>query len=134
MLLICLTTGTAFAFAPSPENDSTAYYLDFVLNRRVYTKVEEMPECKRDIFQFIAQIDFNDVSTKPITDTNGEIVFILEADGSIKQAWIKNSINKDIDKQVIFQIKRHAKSWTVGMHNGKAVPVRIHYPFKLTMN
>jgi hypothetical protein len=133
MLLICLTGSSAFALTPNPESDSTEYYLDFVLNRRVYTKVEEMPKCKHDLFEFIAQIDFNEVSTMPITDTHGEVVFIVEADGSIKQAWIENSINKDIDKQVIYQIKRHAKSWTVGMHNGKAVPVKIHYPFKLTI-
>ncbi len=103
MLLICLAGSSVFAFTPNPENDSTEFYLDFILNRRVYTKVEEMPECRRDIFEFIAQIDFNEVSEKPITDT-----------------------------QVIHQIKRHAKFWTAGKHNGEAVPVKILYPFKLT--
>ncbi|MEA1873479.1 MAG: hypothetical protein U9N51_03490 [Bacteroidota bacterium] len=134
MLLISLIASTAFAFTHSPENDSASYYLDFVLNRRVYTKVEEMPNCKDDILEFISAIDFSDISAKPITDTHGEIVFIIEADGSIKQAWVENSINKAVDKQVIYQIKRHSKSWTIGKHNGKAVPVKIHYPFKLSKN
>jgi hypothetical protein len=124
---------TAFAFTPIPENDSTEFYFDFILNRKVYTKVAEMPHCKRDIFAFFSQINFNDFTTEDIKDTHGEVAFIIEPDGSIKHARIKNSIHKDIDKQVIYQIKRNSKSWTVGKHNGIAVPVEITYPYNLSI-
>jgi len=134
LLLTCFIGGSTFAFTPNYDNDSTKYYLDFVLNRRVYTKVEEMPSCKHDISKFLSEINFDELSTKPISDNYGEVFFIIETDGSIKQAWINNSINKAIDKQVIYQIKRHAKSWTVGKHNGKAVPVKITYPYNLNIN
>lgn len=134
LLFICFTGVSSFAITPNTENDSTNYYLDFILNRRVYTNVEEMPKCKRDILAILAEINFDKLSTKPISDNHGEVVFIIETDGSIKQAWIKNRIHKDIDKQVIYQIKRNSKSWTVGKHKGKAVPVQITYSYDLNIN
>lgn len=110
-------------------NQDRELYMDFVLQRKVYTKPDVKPECKINFPAFITKKVYYD--TENLSKKSGEVAFILEADGSIRQAWVVKSINKDIDKQVIFQIKQSAKQWKVGLVNGKPVPVQLTIPYTL---
>lgn len=54
----------------------------------------------------------------------GKVVvsFVVEADGSITNVKVANSVDEDLDKEAVRVVKAMPK-WIPGKHKGKAVPV-----------
>ena len=119
----------AFADSPVENKDSTEYYMDYVAQRIIYTKVGEMPKCELDFNAYLFKGLETFIAEKQTTDRHGEIAFILEPDGGIRHCRVVDSAGKDIDIVLIKKIKQGAKYWTVGKHNEKAVPVEIRVSF-----
>ncbi|MBO7346749.1 MAG: energy transducer TonB [Bacteroidales bacterium] len=95
-------------------------------NERVFVEVEQLPEFPGGKKAFIQYLNENLVYPKSAYErkVEGKVVvsFVVEADGSITNVKVANSVDEDLDKEAVRVVKAMPK-WIPGKHKGKAVPV-----------
>ena len=95
-------------------------------NERVFVEVEQLPEFPGGKKAFIQYLNENLVYPKSAFERKieGNVVvsFVVEADGSITNVKVANSVDEDLDKEAVRVVKAMPK-WIPGKHKGKAVPV-----------
>ncbi len=95
-------------------------------NERVFVEVEQLPEFPGGKKAFIQYLNENLVYPKSAFERKieGKVVvsFVVEADGSITNVKVANSVDEDLDKEAVRVVKAMPK-WIPGKHKGKAVPV-----------
>lgn len=125
-LILFMIGSLTFANSPVVKKDGAEYYMDYVRNRLVYTKVSKMPDCRTDFNEYLFKGMSEFIAEKKSTDTRGKIAFIVEPDGSIEQCWVIDPTSKAIDIALIRKIKNGAKYWSIGKHQDNPVPVEVH--------
>lgn len=88
-----------------------------------------MPEFsnhKGFIANLISDIEIDSVFT--VTDTKGQVEFIVENDGKVSDVKITDTINQEIDKEVLdFVVK---SKWKAGHCDKRPVPVKMIIPYR----
>lgn len=95
-------------------------------NERVFAIDGPFPEFPGGEEAFIQYLNENLVYPKSAFErkVEGKVVvsFVVEADGSITNVKVANSVDEDLDKEAVRVVKAMPK-WIPGKHKGKAVPV-----------
>lgn len=95
-------------------------------NERVFAIDGPFPEFPEGEEAFIQYLNENLVYPKSAFErkVEGKVVvsFVVEADGSITNVKVANSVDEDLDKEAVRVVKAMPK-WIPGKHKGKAVPV-----------
>lgn len=95
-------------------------------NERVFATDGLFPEFPEGEEAFIQYLNENLVYPKSAFErkVEGKVVvgFDVEADGSITNVKVANSVDEDLDKEAVRVVKAMPK-WIPGKHKGKAVPV-----------
>ena len=117
----------SFEFADnSTPTDSSSNNTIQEENERVFVEVEQLPEFPGGKKAFIQYLNENLVYPKSAFERKieGKVVvsFVVEADGSITNVKVANSVDEDLDKEAVRVVKNMPK-WIPGKHKGKAVPV-----------
>ena len=107
------------------------YYFDSIVNRKIYTFVDEMPVFDNKtsfLVNLVSSLEID--SLIKMNDTKGVVSFIIETDGKTTNIKIIDSINKSIDERVIDFIEK-TKKWKCGYCNKKPVPVELKIPYRI---
>ncbi|MFC2152847.1 energy transducer TonB [Bacteroidota bacterium] len=126
LFTLCLTVNVQ----GQNENDKDCtFYFDSISNRNIYTLVDRMPKSSENSNLEVKIASGLEMDSIPnITDTYGEVTFIVETDGSISNINIINSVNKVIDQDVINYFKKTNK-WKCGYCGETPVPVEMIIPY-----
>jgi hypothetical protein len=76
------------------------------------------------------RLTHNEVLKNSIVQGHMFITFIVEKDGTIKEAEILRGLNKDLDREVLYIIKGTTNMWTPGIKDGKPARSKFTIPFE----
>ena len=130
LILLILITTIDYSYAQTSNSKECAFYYDSTGNRKIYTSVDKMPAYDDSggfPVHLVSEVTMD--SIPEMSDTKGAVTFIVETDGKITNIKIIDTINAEIDKQVIDFIKCSDK-WLCGYCNGSAVPVEMLIPYR----
>jgi len=126
LLFFCLNPAT-FIYAQS-SSDSVS----IVESEKIFTIVEVMPEFpggNDSMLQFIS--DNLKFQLEPQVRTRVYVSFIVQADGSLKDAKVLRGIDSRCDEEAL-RVVRTMPNWKPGMQNGKAVQVIFNLPVEFS--
>ena len=82
------------------------------------------------LFQYLSQnVHYPERCEKNGIQGRVVVNVIVEANGSIYEAWVENSVDPDLDKEAIRVVKNMPK-WIPGNDNGN--PIRVKYTIPIT--
>ena len=111
---------------PSFAQDTTA-----ITSKETWSYVERTPQFKggdEAMFRFLGS-----AIKVPKNPPAGRVVlsFIVEVDGSVKDAEVVQSLSPEVDTACIQAIYKMSGKWEPGMQNNKLVPVRFTIPIDI---
>jgi TonB family protein len=103
----------------------------------IYTEVDTMPhypEGEKAMFQFLAKnIKYSKRARENRFQGTVKVVFVVNADGTISNPMIKQSVGGGCDEEAVRVIKLMPK-WIPGIKNGKNVAVYYTIPIKFVLD
>lgn len=128
-LLLSLVLGSSSAYvalAQEPEKPQTVAQTD-----EIFDTLDEEPNFganRSDLMQYLSQnIRYPKNSQKKGEQGRVIVQFIVERDGSVRDAKVVRSVSKDLDKEAL-RVVRQMPKWTPGKKDGKAVRARFTLP------
>ncbi|MBR5698535.1 MAG: energy transducer TonB [Prevotella sp.] len=104
---------------------------------KVYDVVEKMPEYPGGMGEMMKYLSMNVryPETAQKAGLQGRVVvqFVVEADGSIRNANVQRGVSEELDAEAIRVIEKMPK-WKPGMHRGDAVRVKYTIPISFRLN
>lgn len=127
LLSLVLGVGSAYsALAQEPEKPQTVAQTD-----EIFDTLDEEPNFganRSDLMQYLGQnIRYPKNSQKKGEQGRVIVQFIVERDGSVRDAKVVRSVSKDLDKEAL-RVVRQMPKWTPGKKDGKAVRARFTLP------
>jgi TonB family protein len=103
---------------------------------KIFTAVEHVPAFPGGLPAFYTYLNKNIKYPAKARENGAQgrviISFVVEKDGSLTNARVVRSVEKDIDKEALRVIKLSPK-WSPGMQNGKTVRVAYSVPISFTL-
>ncbi|WP_375559577.1 energy transducer TonB [Bernardetia sp. OM2101] len=148
MLFLAFFISTGFIFSTPSSSDfgkNSPFQTNFVLQdtskeediERIFTIVEQSPTYEGGMNEFYKYISENltyppNAKEKNITG-KVFIQFVVDKDGSIIDAKVVKSVDKELDAEALRVIQNSPK-WIAGKQRGKNVKVRMNIPIVFTLD
>ena len=135
MMAVCLLVVSAFGQVEPAKSKSNQDKAEQIKDK-VYEQVEQMPEFsggQSELVNFLMKsIQYPDESKKKGTQGKVFVSFVVDKDGSIKNAKILRAVDPLLDAEALRVVKSMPK-WTPGKEKGKAVAVQFTLPIKFAL-
>lgn len=108
------------AQAQSPETGKEEF-----TSKKAYTYVEQMPEFRGDLMQYLSSSLKYPESAKR-EKIGGKVVvrFVIDESGNVKDPKIARPVQSDLDAEAL-RVIAEMPAWKPGIQSGK--PVEVHY-------
>ncbi|ASU32256.1 TonB family protein [Mucilaginibacter xinganensis] len=122
--------------APEPNNTAAAQDNPPVVEDRVFTSVEVVPQFPGGVEAFSRYLAKNIKYPANMREkgVQGRVIisFIVEGDGSISNAHVTRGIADELDKEAL-RVMAASPRWTPGVQNGRPVRVAYSVPISFTL-
>lgn len=133
-LQLCVLWSCNAQHGVSRSSPSCSQEYDSILQRRVYTNVDKMPEFEKGEIGLLKFFKDNFRYPESQNSFQGSInlVFIVDANGRVTDGYIHKKEKTEltlVDKEAL-RILSNMPNWKAGSCEGRSVPVRMFWPIR----